>query len=243
MMNKITHSFRIMYLIGLALLFFSLFLEWYSLQIYDFDNELLVSWSYYIFNGWITPFSGSSPLNEVMKPENVYIPFTVNILLIIALLASGYVVILKNIDQATDIKSYNKYGYVNGFLLLLVIFYLIICPLMYLIPNELYYPLLNIRNYESSLIELYAIGPSYILQLISFPLIFPYSIFYFKTISKFIHQERAPEKLFHRVIQDSQEPLDLDQYIAEEELGQEFDSQIPKDDISNILTTFIEGKK
>ncbi len=242
MKSKIIHSFRILYLIGLVLLFFSLFLEWYSFQIYDFDNELLVSWSYSFFNGWVTPFSGSSSLNEVMKPENVSIPFIVNILLIIALIASGYIVILKNVDQATDIKSYNKYGYVNGFLLLLIAYYLIICPVMYLIPNELYYPLLNIRNYDSGLIKWYAIGPSYILQLISFPLIFPYSVFYFKTVSKFMQQERAPEKVFNRMIQESQELLDLDQYIAEEELNQELDSEILKDDINNILTTFIEGK-
>jgi hypothetical protein len=217
-------------------------LEWYSFQIYDFENELLVSWSYHFFNGWVTPFSGISPLNEAMRPENVSIPFIVNILLIISLVMSGYIVTLKNVDQATNIKSYIKYGYVNGFLLLLIAYYLIICPVMYLIPNELYYPLLNIRNYDSGLIKWYAIGPSYILQLISFPLIFPYSVFYFKTVSKFINQQRAPEKVFHSLIEDSQEILDFDQYIAEEELNQEFDSQTPKDDINNILTTFIEGK-
>ncbi|MFX0021530.1 MAG: hypothetical protein ACFE9S_04340 [Candidatus Hermodarchaeota archaeon] len=242
MRSKITHSFRTIYFIGLVLLFFSLFLEWYSFQIYNFDNELLVSWSYHFFSGWITPFSDNAPLNEALKPVNSSIPFIINILLIIVLVASGYIVILKNVDQAKNIKSYNKYGYVNGFLLLLVAYYLIMCPVMYLIPNELYYPLLNVRNYDAGLIKWYAIGPSYILQLISFPLIFPYSVFYFKTVSKFIQQERAPNKIFHRMIQDSQELLDLDQYIAEEELNQDFDSKTPKEDINNILTTFIEGK-
>jgi hypothetical protein len=242
MKSKIAQSFRIIYFIGLILLFFSLFLDWYSFEIYDFENELVVSWSYYFFIGWVTPFSESSPLNEAMKPENVSIPFIVNILLFIALIASGYIVILKNVDQATNIKSYNKYGYVNGFLLFLIAYYIIICPVMYLIPNELYYPLLNIRNYDSELIKWYTIGPSYILQVISFPLIFPYSVFYFKTISKFIQHERTPEKIFHRMIQKSQELLDLDQYIAEEQLKKECDSQTTKEDINNILTTFIEGK-
>ncbi|MFX0073265.1 MAG: hypothetical protein ACFFAO_19470, partial [Candidatus Hermodarchaeota archaeon] len=196
MYNRITQNFRIIYFVGLILLFFSLFLEWYSFQIYDFENNLLVSWSYNLFNGWITPFSGSSPLNEALKPENVSIPFIVNILLIIVLTASGYIVILKNVDQASDIKSYSKYGYINGFLLLLLAYYIIICPLMYLVPNELYYPLLIIRNYDAGLIKYYTIGPSYILQIISFPLIFPYSVFYFKTISKFVQQKRTPEKVF-----------------------------------------------
>ncbi|MFX1377899.1 MAG: hypothetical protein ACFFA4_02300 [Promethearchaeota archaeon] len=242
-MSKIIHRFRIIYLIGLTLLFFSLFLEWYSYQIYNFDSELLVSWSYYFFYGWATPFTEASPLNEGMKPVNATIPFVINALLLIALLTSGYIVIFKNVEKAKVIKTYNKYGYANGFILLLLAFYLIICPLMYLIPNELYYPLLNIRNYDSEVIIWYSIGPSYVLQIISFPLIFPYSIFYFKTISNFIQRERNPEKQMHKIIQDSQELIDLDQYIAEEELDQEINSPISKDDINNIVTTFIEGNK
>jgi hypothetical protein len=232
-----------MYLAGLVLLFLSLFLEWYSFQMYDFSNDLVVSWSYYFFNGWRTPFSTSSTLNDIKRPDNALIPITINIVMIIAIILSGYVVLFKNIDQAVKIRSYYKYAYINGFLVLLVMYYLIICPIMYFIPNGLYFPLLNINDYDLEFIHLYAIGPGYILQLLAFSLVFPYSIFYFKTINTFIQQERTPEKMLVRQIANSQEPLDLDKYIAEEDLKQELNSQESENDTNNLITTFIEVKK
>ena len=210
---------------------------------YDFNNNLIVSWSYYFFTGWQSPFTTSFTLNEVMMPKNASIPFTINIVTIITIILSGYVVLFKNIDQAMRIKSYNKYAYINGFLLLLVMYYVIICPIMYYIPNKLYFPLLNINDYDLEFMYLYAIGPGYILQLFAFSLLFPYPIFYFKTINTFIQEERTPEKLLAKTIGESQEPLDLDKYIAEEELKQELSSQTLEEDIDNIITTFIEGKK
>ena len=105
---RIINSFRILYLIGLVFLFFSLFLDWYTFQMYDFNNNLIVSWSYYFFTGWQSPFTTSFTLNEVMMPKNASIPFTINIVTIITIILSGYVVLFKNIDQAMRIKSYNK---------------------------------------------------------------------------------------------------------------------------------------
>jgi len=125
----------------------------------------------------------------------------------------------------------------------LIGYYVIVCPVMYLVPNELYFPLLSIRDYDLEVIRVYSIGSGYILQLISFPLIFPYSAFYYKTISSFIQQERAPEKMLQKTIQDSQEFLDLDKYIAKEELNQERDIGMPEDEVNPILTTFMEGRK
>lgn len=209
---------------------------------YDFSNDLVVSWSYYLFSGWQTPFNTSFTLNEVMMPKNASIPYIINILTIITIILSGYVVLFKNIDQATRIKSYNKYTYVNGFLLLLVMYYVIICPLMYFIPDKLYFPLLNIRDYDLGYIYLYAIGLGYILQLFAFSLMFPYPIFYFKTINTFIQEEKTPEKLLAKTIRESEDPLDIDKYIAEEELKLEFISQAPEGDIDNIITAFIEEK-
>ncbi len=243
MEQKTTYIFRLVNLIGLIMLFFSIFLEWYSFQMYDFENNLLVSWSYYFFTAWQTPFSTSSSLNTLMKPESASIPFMINIILIIAILAAGYVILFKNIDQAKTIRNYNKYAYINIFLLLLIGYYVIVCPVMYLVPNELYFPLLSIRDYDLEVIRVYSIGSGYILQLISFPLIFPYSAFYYKTISSFIQQERAPEKMLQKTIQDSQEFLDLDKYIAKEELNQERDIGMPEDEVNPILTTFMEGRK
>ena len=40
MHKKVTHIFRMADLVGLMLILFSVFLEWYSFQIYNFDNNL-----------------------------------------------------------------------------------------------------------------------------------------------------------------------------------------------------------
>jgi hypothetical protein len=220
MKRKILHGFKIVYLIGLMLLFFSLFLDWYSFQVYDFENEPLVSWRYQFFIGWGTSIFNST-LNEVMKPEYVMMPLLITILLVITILVSSYAVLFKDIHRAADIKPYKKFAYINGFLLLVVLYYIIVCPVIYLISNELYFPLLSIKDFERKLIYLYSVGPSYILQLVSFPFIFPYSIFYFRTINTFIQKEYSSEKVVQYIIQNSQESLDLDKYIAEEELKQD----------------------
>ena len=59
MKNKIITSFKTLFFIGLILLFFSFFLDWYSFQIYD-STGLVVSWNYNLFVDWSTPLSNSS---------------------------------------------------------------------------------------------------------------------------------------------------------------------------------------
>jgi hypothetical protein len=178
-----------------------------------------------------------------MKPENIPIPFAINFILIIVILVAGYVVLFKNIDHAEHLRNYNKYAYINIFLILLIGYYILICPIMYLFPNNLYFPLLCIRDYHLEYIFVYSIGPGYLLQIISFPCIFPYSVFYYKTTSSFIQQEKTPEKIIQKVIQNSQEPLDLDRYIAEEKLNKEKDMKISDEEINIILKTFTGGGK
>ncbi|MFX1419968.1 MAG: hypothetical protein ACFE9N_13700 [Promethearchaeota archaeon] len=243
MRQTASHIFRLVALIGLILLFFSIFLEWYSFQIYDFNNDLVVSWSYYFLTEWQTPFTSSSILNSVMRPDSATIPLVINYVLIGGILASSYVIVVKNINHAEAIKNYTKFAYINIFVVLLVGYYLIISPILYLVPNELYFPFLSIRNYELELFYVYSVGPGYILQLISFPLIFPYSIFYYRTTNAFIQQEREPEKLIQKIIEDSQELIDLDKYIAEEEPHLKLDTPISESDVESILTTFGEGRK
>ncbi|MFX0039577.1 MAG: hypothetical protein ACFFCY_04955 [Promethearchaeota archaeon] len=238
-----TYFFRLIYITGLLMLFLSLFLEWYSFKVVDFKNTLLVSWSYYFFTSWGTPFSADSPINSLMKPENIPIPFLINLILIIALLAAGYVALFKNIDQAKMIKNYNKYAYVNLFLMLLIGYYIIVCPIMYLFPNGLYFPLLSVRDYDLEYIYLFAIGSGYILQIISFVFIFPYSVFYYKTTSSFIQQERTPDKLLEKTIQDSQESIDLDKYIAEEQLIQSKTMKVSNEEVNTILSAFVGGRR
>jgi len=248
MRKKATYIFRTLSLVGLILAFFSVFLEWYSFQVYDFNNHIIASWSYYLFSEWQTPFSTTSAFNEAMKPSTaITIPLILNIVFIAAIIASGYVLLVKNIDQAENLRKYTKFAYLNIFVMLLVAYYIIICPLLYLAPSKLYFPLLSIRNYEEQGIYCYSIGLGYLVQLFSFLLIFPYTVFYYKTILTFIHEEQSHEKLLQATIINSQEPVHLDRYIAEEELKRGERTETTQDEqekaINPILTTFIEGKK
>ncbi len=210
--------FRMSFLSGLSLLLFSLFLQLYSFQIYNADNELLVSWVYTISTGWDTPLSNSSFFNEFMKPVNIGSPLILTILLTGGIILSSYVILFQDIEHAKNPESFYKFGYFLAFIVALVFTYVCIFPILYIISNNLMFPLFTVENYESGLIYLYSIGPGYLLQLFSFPLLFPYCIFYFATIRKFKQQEYTPEKIVEDLILKSQDVLDLDKLIAEEEL-------------------------
>jgi len=229
-------------MVGLGLLFLSLFLDWYTFQIYNLDKELVVSWQYNLFREWITPVSESSGLNESLRPPNLMIPLSITILFIVAIVLSGYIIIFKNFERASSLNGYSLYAYILLFLLLLVLTYIIIYPIMYLIPQELYFPFLQVTDYDAQLMYLYSIGPGYCSLLISFPLIFPYIAFYYKTITNFGYKDKTPEKQMQALIEKVQEPLDIDRMLAQEELKQQFSSEEGDKELNNILTSFMEGE-
>ena len=220
MKNKIITSFKTLFFVGLLLLFFSFFLDWYSYQIYD-STGLVVSWNYNLFDDWSTPLSNTSEysFDLTMRPENGLIPITITILLISTIIVSAYHVVFESIDEKTSLGAKNIFfAYMNGFLLILNFCYVVVFPVMYLQPQNLHFPLVFIEDYTDGLTYMYAFGAGYVLQLISFVLIFPYSVFYFKTIRTFGQEKKIPDRIISKIIQDNQEPLDLDRYIAEEQL-------------------------
>ncbi|MFX1389402.1 MAG: hypothetical protein ACFE9Z_04980 [Promethearchaeota archaeon] len=218
---KLISLFRILNLIGCIFLVFSLFLEWYSIRVYTLDSELIASWTYYLFSGWTTYFSEGSTFNEQMRPEALMIPLVVSVLLIIGVILAGYVILFKNIENAAQIRSYYKFAYLLAFLVILVFFFAFISPIMYLVPEDLYFPLYTIIDHNLGYMFSYASGIGYVLQLLSFPFLFPYCLFYFSTIFTFIQQERTPERQVKEIISKAQEEIDLDKMIAEEELKQQ----------------------
>ena len=183
MNTKIIQNFRI---IVLGCLIVSIFFNWYSFQVQSINNELLVLWNYHILTEWTTPISGNSSINDALRPNNLAIPFAINILFLVIIILSGYVMLFKNLEQADSLSGYNFYRYILGFLLLLNLFYIIFYPVMYLFPQELYFPFLQIVDYDAKIEYTYAIGPGYLMQLIAFPFICPYIIFYFRTIKIFL---------------------------------------------------------
>jgi hypothetical protein len=209
---------RLALLTGVILLFVSLFLEWYSFQVVDTNSELIASWSYNLFFDWTTDFPGGVVVNEEYRPDNLGVPFLVNILFITILILSLGVCIFREIDSSKNSMYVRYYSYIFAFLLIFTIFYTVLFPSLYLYPNELYFPVLTIFDNELNITINYSIGIGYVLQLFGFVLIFPYSLYYLLTVTALERSHQIPEIQIEKIIQNIQEPIDLDEYIAEEEL-------------------------
>ncbi|MFX0001301.1 MAG: hypothetical protein ACFE9Q_11345 [Candidatus Hodarchaeota archaeon] len=234
--------FKISFLCGLILLFLSLFVEWYSFQIYTLDYELIVSWKYNIFKEWSTLLIPSSQLNEALRPENLSVPLPLNIIFLGSLILSGYIMLFKDVERVKSIANYRPYSYLLITSLILNLFYIIAFPIMYLTPQRLYFPFLQIVDYNTEFIYLYHFDIGYIFHLIAFMLIFPFTIFYFRTLNTFDNVEKTPETMVEKVLNHIQEPLDLDKLIAQEELKYKTNSQNSQEiELENIINSFIEG--
>jgi len=223
------NKFKFLFILGLMLLFTSLFLEWYSFRAYTSNNTLIAYWSFNLFTEWSTVISGEQHFNKQVKPNNISIPIEISILFIFSILASGFSVLFKDLEQNTELDKLYPYAYLNFLLISLNIYYIFAFPIFYLLPNKLYFPFLLVKDRESGVNYYYSIGPGYVLQIIGFILIFPYTLFYYHTINTFKSEQQSPKKVIQRYIQHIQEPLDLDSLIAKEELKLKFNDRNDKE--------------
>lgn len=210
---RIIDLFKNLFFIGLILLFLSCFFEWYSFQMITSSGETVVKWSYHLFSGWTTPFSDS--FNDNYRPTLTLFPLTINIILVGLIFFSTYIVFLNNVENITPEDNKMIYGYGIMALPILLIYYIWIFP-WYL--EDLYYPTMVTNDLGTGFISKYTIGLGNILAIFSFPLIFAYSLFYFLTVLKFERKDNSPDNVVHKLLQNTQEELDLDGLIAEEEV-------------------------
>jgi len=226
---KINTKFKSLYVMGLILLFTSLFLEWYSFQVYTNDNKLIAYWSFNLFTEWSTVISNDQHFNKQIKPNNLSIPIEISILFIFSILASGYSILFKDIEQNVELDKLYPYAYLNFFLIFLNLYFIIVFPVFYLLPNKLYYPFLLVKDRDMDVTYYYSIGPGYVFQILGFIMIFPYALFYYQTINNFKSKQQSPKKVIQRYIKNVQEPLDLDRLIAKEELSLKFNDRANND--------------
>ncbi|MFW9873336.1 MAG: hypothetical protein ACFFG0_09555 [Candidatus Thorarchaeota archaeon] len=209
---------RLMLIIGLILLFISLFLEWYSFQVVDNNNELIASWSYSLFFEWTTELPQGIAVNEDYRPLNLGVPLYLTILFMGMMILSGAIVVIRDLDTLKDSSNMRYITYIFGFLLTLTFFYIVLFPVIYLFSNELYFPVVTIIDTELNTTTFYSIGLGYIIHLIGFVFIFPYSLYSILRSVTLEKTRHLPEIHIEKIIRDIQEPLDLDECIAEEEL-------------------------
>ena len=230
-------NIRAGFIIGLILLLISLFLDWYVFQVFNKEGTLIASWVYNPFSEWS---SNSIFYDEQLKPNDLLIPFTINITMILVISLSAYGMIFKNLKHEDDLNKLYPFACINIFLLLLMGFYIFIFPIAYLLSNELYFPFLMLVNIESENTYYYSIGPGYILHVLAFGLIYPLSIFYYQTIVNFEIKRLSPAVLIENYITRVHEPINLDKFIAEEELKQKFRNNDSKRQNNQIFKSFIE---
>ena len=235
---KVKQIFKVLFIIGIIILFISLFVNWYNYQVFDINNNLIASWDYNIFTGWDTPLSDTYSLNRVLKPGNLNLSPILHILLICVCMVCVYIALVKDVDLSISPQRLKNYSFMHFFLLLLVGFYVVIFPVAYLLSNELYFPYLRYEDVQANITYVYSLSVGYYFQLFALMLIFPYILFYYQTITTFEQEENTMEKAIARYIQENQETLDLDKFIAEEEIKQKAGQEEHLNEVELIYSKF-----
>jgi hypothetical protein len=216
---NIKRWFRSMFIVGLLLGVISLFLDYYLFQAFDSDGELVVLWSYSPLFDWHTIFSDDSIFNEKYHPHSSSIPLIIQVVFIVSISICLYGVLFKDIEQQKTTSQLHFVAYTNIFSVLCMGFYLLIFPIMYLLPAELYVPFVKYYDPALDVQFTYSFHIGYLIQIISFVVSFPYALFYYQMVFSFKKALQSPDKMVSQYIQQIQEPLDLDKYIREEEIS------------------------
>jgi len=214
---KLKKSYKKICLLGLIFLFASLFFNWYYFQVQDPSQNIIASWYYNIFLDWNTDLSNS--FNNSIKLGGLSFRtelLFINILFVIMIIISAYVILFKDIDSDNDLQKLQKFSYVNFALLIFNGFYIFVFPIYYLYSNNMYFPFLVYVDTSINYSYLYCVGEGYILQLIAFFMIFPYSVFYYRTLINFEMEMHSPEKTINGYIKKMNKPLDLETLITKE---------------------------
>ena len=240
---NIKSGYKIIFLVGLILGFASVFLDWYYLQGVLDSGATIMSWFYNPLFGWSTPFGEGNMFNESYRPQNATMPVVIVLVLIVAVFLSAYSTLFHDVEKGDNLLKVKRFSFITLLLIVLIGFFVLIFPLFFLLPNNLYYP---IMVYYDSVLELtlyYSIGPGYWLQVISFGCTFPYALFNLSVINSFEKEQFAPAEVIKSYIEKMKEGFDLDKFIAQEELEIESiqlkRNNEPKKEVEQIYEEFL----
>ncbi len=220
-----------------------MFLDWYYLQGVLDSGETIMSWVYNALFGWRTPFTRGIVLNPLYTPQNATMPVVIVLVLIIAIFLSAYSTLFHDIEKGDNLLKVKRFSFITLLLIVLIGFFVLIFPLFFLLPNDLYYPIMVYYDSELGLTLYYSIGPGYWLQVISFGCTFPYALFNLSVINSFEKEQSAPAEVIRSYIEEMKEGFDLDKFIAQEEL--EIESiqlkrkNEPKKEVEQIYEEFL----
>ncbi len=231
--NNINNNYqksRICFLAGLVALSASLFFESYFFQAFDPSGAKIAHWSYSFAFGWRTPIS-SGAFNGLVAPNDLGFPFALNVVFLACVSVAFYLAVAKDIEGEDGLENLMYNAYANFFVLILSVFYLLIFPTTYLSPHNLYYPFVEFIDYRANAIFQYSLSVGYVLQLAGFFLTFPYTIFFYETVRNFEKRGSSSESMMEKYKEASQEDIDLEGLIAEEEFKKESRNSFANNDI------------
>jgi hypothetical protein len=203
---------RIYFLLGLLLAFISLFTEWYLLQCIDNTQAIVVDWSYHLLFDWSSPSKLSTELNNWYRPENASMPLPLVLFFIGVLILASFGALFYGPERFTKIKNPKSFAFINVAVIILLIYFILIAPIVYLFPNQLLFPGLQLFDNELGLTFSFSVGLGYWCQLIAFTFCFPYTCVYYKISITF---ELTPNT---NVDSQSTASFNIDKLIAEMEL-------------------------
>ena len=247
---NIKSGYKIIFLIGLIFSFASVFLDWYYIQgVLNSSGEPIMSWIYNALFGWSTPFTEGNLFNESYKPQNATMPVVIVMVLIVAIFLSAYSTLFHDVEKGDNLVKVKRFSFITISLVTLIGFFVLVFPLFFLLPNDLYYPFMVYFDYELELTLNYSIGPGYWLQVVSFGCTFPYALFNQSVISTFEKEQNTPAEVIKSYIENMKEQFDLDKLIAQEELELQSTKlqrkNEPKNEVEQIYEDFLttRGRK
>lgn len=209
---RITYYFKVLFFVGLTLAFLSCFVEWYSIKIFLPSGEIVVWWRYHLLSEWTTPLTGV--YNEFNRIDMVIYPLSLNSVLLVLIIFSGYIALFSNIEKTKPEKNKNFYAYGIMVLPFLLIYYIWVFPWHL---GGFYYNV-SFTDPLSGNKFVNTVGSGFFLQICSFPMIFAYSFFYFLTALRYEKKNTVPDAIENESIQNTYVDLDLDRLIEEEEV-------------------------
>ena len=240
---NIKSGYKIIFLFGLIISFASVFLDWYYLQGVLDSGATIMSWVYNALFGWSTPFTEGNMFNESYKPQNATMPVVIVFVLIVVVFLSTYSTLFHDVEKGDNILKVKRFSFITLLLIVLIGFFVLIFPLFFLLPNDLYYPIMVYYDSELGLTLHYSIGPGYWLQVISFGCTFPYALFNLSVINAFEKEQSAPAEVIKSYIENMKEGFNLDKLIAQEELEVESrqlkQKNKPKNNVEQIYEEFL----
>ena len=171
--HKVIQCFKVLFAIGSLLLLISCFLEWYSLQCFDLDLKKESIFSYLPLFG-MSLVKNQTGVNDIFTSNTFMPPYLQYIfigIIVFSLFSFGV------LNATSNQRIFSTFSAV---LLLLNLYYLIIFPSLFLLPNDLYIPFLRLTEPNLNIRLTYSFGLGYYFQVLGFLLNFPLTFYSFQ---------------------------------------------------------------